>query len=183
MLLSGTACLGAALLAAACDGGKDDGDARCELDGARYQGGATDETCMVLLDSEDRGNVQVGTVNDSVFVLPTNGQALSSTATVITFRWTSPIDADGDAGFAPPHEPPVTGAVHMIRVKGLDPEMLLFTTLLRADVTGPDLTALRDATGALSLQITSVYLTENRILNPTTDGPFRAATDTGFTAP
>ncbi len=162
-------------------------DARCEPDAISLQGNATDETCLVLLDAESNGAVQVGGANVSVFTLPTSGQAFSSSALTINFRWTSPIDADGDVdalAAAPalvPHEPPVTGAVHMIRLKGAGDDLLFFTTQLNVVVTGPPVTALQSAAGPLSAEVTSVYLTENRILTPSSDGPFRRAADTAFT--
>lgn len=179
-LLLSTALLLASAGAAACNGGNGSApDPRCDPGVSSYQGEATDETCIVLLDAELNGAVQVGGPNVSVFTTPTNGQAISSSALTVTFRWTSPIDADGDAALLP-HEPPITGAVHMVRIRADGDERLFFTTRLHVDIGGPDLAAIKAAGDPLTAQITSVYVTQNRILTPASDGPFRPAADTSF---
>ena len=81
------------------------------------------------------------------------------------------------------HEPPVTGAVHMIRLKGAaghEEGILYFTTLLNVVVDGEPLEHVLATTGPISLEITSAYLTQNRINDPASDGPFRPAADTTF---
>lgn len=191
----------------ACTGGGDSADPRCAEGPVEYAGKATDEVCMTLLDAEDNGSVLVGNVNDSVFLVPTNGQGFASSVPGLTFTWTSSIDADGDTARAPAvrprgtslavelvkllnpvtvawaHLPPVTGAVHMVRLKGVagrSSPIIHFTTFLHWTLTAEDLAEVKATTTPMQIEITSAYVTENRILNPANDGPFRPAADTSF---
>ena len=76
------------------------------------------------------------------------------------------------------HLPPVTGALHMIRIKGVTGQstpFLAFTTKLHFAVTGSNLAPILATGTPMQIELTSAYLTENRIVTPSTDGPFRAA--------
>lgn len=171
-----------------------------------YDGLASDETCKAILDAEE--TAVVGGLNAPVLVSPSDGGSVASGAADVTFTWTSAIDADGDLAWAPSparkrppadhpvttllralqpvstawaHEPPVTGAVHRVVLSGPSGEIAtLYTTRLHWTLS-PELRAtVLETEGTLELDLISVYLTENRILNPTTDGPFRMAAPTSF---
>ena len=142
LLLAGTAI---AALAVACGKSKggEQGDPRCDDAVVPYQGYATDEACKTMLDAEDAGQVVVGGLNAPVVVAPSNGAAIAATATSLDIRWTSPLDLDGEAflirapraaapkpfyarllrdldwmPIAEAHLPPMTGALHMIKIFG-----------------------------------------------------------------
>lgn len=196
-----------AAFAAACGEKKKSENPCPENETFLYDGLASDETCKSILDAEDAGAVVAGGPNAPVLVVPTAGGTVAS-APDVTLSWTSAIDGDGDLarvrlrerrattdqglrwqdlfrGLSPvstawAHKPPVTGAVHRIVLSGASGEIArLHTTRLHWTLTP----GLRDAVVAedgLSLDVLSVYLTENRILNPATDGPFALSAPVTF---
>lgn len=202
--------LAAATLASACtgdDGGKG-GDARCSEENAHYEGYATDETCVVMLDAEDAGAIQIGGANAAVMLSPTSGGIVATTATSLTLSWDTPLDLDTSFARRAPrpvrtdrtralrqlaaalspvstawaHEPPVTGAIHMVRLKGIEGHegvATYFTSLQFLVLTGHGLEHVTGAPeGTVAIEVTSMYVEDNIILNSATDGPFRAAADT-----
>lgn len=80
------------------------------------------------------------------------------------------------------HLPPMTGALHMLRIKGIggSTTFLAFTTKLHFAVTSSALTPILATASPMQVELTDAYLTENRIVTPSTDGPFRPAADTTF---
>ena len=201
--LSSVALTSIALLAAACTGSKksETTDPRCADTVVVYEGAATDETCKTILEAEDAGLVTTGGTFAPTITLGSGALASASTSFHIT--WNSPIDLDGDAFLYVPakrhapkkvelagemlkllspvsvafaHEPPVTGAVHMLRIKGIggSDTQLLFTTKLQTMITGSNLAAILATATPMQLELTDTYLTENRIATPAQDGPFRA---------
>ena len=209
------ATLAVAALVTACTGG-DDGagtDPRCSEENAHYEGYATDETCVVMLETEDAGGITLGGPNAAVLLNPTNAGVVAATATSLTVSWDTPLDLDtafarrdvsprparearlhalgrlaralSPISTAWAHEPPVTGAIHMVRLKGIeghDGVATYFTSLQFLVLTGHGLEHVTQApTGEVAIEVTSMYVEDNRILNPATDGPFRAASDTVFT--
>ena len=209
LLLVGTAI---AVLAVACGKSKggEQGDPRCDDAIVPFQGYSTDEACKTMLDAEDAGQVVVGGLNAPAITSPTNGTAIAASATSLDIRWSSPLDLDGDAFLILPpaaaaprpfwarllrdlawmpiaeaHLPPMTGALHMIKIFGLPgnttPYYLAFTTRLHFLLTNTEMTHVVAVTGtSMRIQITDAYLTENRIAQPSTDGPFRDANDVYF---
>ena len=205
LLTLAAASLAAAAIVSACSGKKSGSasDPRCDEAVAHYQGSATDEGCRTMLDAEDAGQVMT-TGPVPVIVSPSNGQTIAMGASALNITWTSSLDLDGDAlllrhrpaapsprGFreiflellspestAWAHLPPLTGALHMIRIKGVSgqtPAFLAFTTRLHFAVTGSNLAPILATTTPMQIELTDAYLTENRIANPAIDGPFRAA--------
>lgn len=206
------AAIGVVASACAGKKSSEEGDPRCDEAVVPYEGYATDESCKAMLDAEDAGQVQVGTADaPTVATIGSNG-AISSTASTLTISWSSPIDLDGNTFLFTPrphrlarvahrdlgreilsllapesvawaHLPPVTGALHMVRIKGIagqsDPK-LLFTTRLSIALSSSSLAPILATTTPMQVEVTDAYLTENRIDTPATDGPFRAATDTSF---
>ena len=91
----------------------------------------------------------------------------------------------GLISIAEAHEAPITGAVHMVRLKGVAGHaqpVIFFTTLLHWTIGGALKTEIAATTTPMQLEITSSYVTENRILFPADDGPFRPVADRSFTA-
>ena len=187
---------------AACSGDDDDGDSRCAESRITYEGYATDETCVTMLDAEDAGAVQFDEPETAVMITPTNGASVSGSATSLIIQWDSPLDLDATftraparagasvwsrlAAFLSPvsvasaHEPPVTGAIHMVRVKddGGDTLETWITSRENIVVSGEVLAGiLSRVSNTLAIEVTSMYVTENRIVNAGTDGPFRASSD------
>jgi hypothetical protein len=79
------------------------------------------------------------------------------------------------------HLPPITGALHMVRITGITGRttpFLLFTTALHTMLVGSNLSPILATSTPMDIQLTSAYMTENRIVTPSTDGPFRATTAT-----
>ncbi len=194
---------------AGCDGGAV-ADDPCPDESATYGGRATDEACRAMLDAGD--DVQVGHPSSATFLGVTGTGATLSfgwsspidedgdlfRAHATSAAGTRPrLGARGRRDLALSrllaaldpipkalaHEAPVTGAVHMLRVTGVDGrgELLFFTTELHWFLSAEDDADVRATGGEMTIRITSAYLTQNRILNPTTDGPFRSADDGIFT--
>lgn len=82
-------------------------------------------------------------------------------------------------GTAWAHEPPITGDVYFVRitVPGAACPVEVLTTNLSCSIDGAGWDEIRAATGPVTIDVTSAYLTENRI----TEGPFRASTPTTVT--
>lgn len=189
--------------AAACGSPKKANDP-CLDESTIYEGLATDEVCLVLLDSADTATI--GGVDAPALVVPTDGQTFAVTSSAITFSFTSPVDSDGNTArleapaprasrwqrwrdslspvsTAWAHEPPVTGAIHMLRITGAagrEEGILLFTSKLQVTIAGDALARVLATAGPMEVELYSAYLTENRILNPASDGVFRAAEDRTF---
>jgi hypothetical protein len=208
LLLAAVAVATLAVIAACGKKKSEEGDPRCDEELVPYEGGATDEACKTMLDAEDAGAVVTGTAgvgNIPRITLPTNGAAIAVSASALTIHWTSPIDIDGETflfhtwkpkpeplfdrileemnpiSTAWAHLPPLTGTLHMVRITGIagrtDP-FLLFTTKLHTVIAGTNLAPILATTSPMTIELTDAYLTENRILTPSSDGPFRPVTPT-----
>ena len=207
-ILCGT--LAAAALIGACskdDGGGGGPDPRCSVENVTYQGYATDETCLTMYDAEDGDAIQLGGANAPILLNPTNGEVVAVTVTSLTISWETPLDTDTTFARRAPaprhvplwrsilsgldpvstawaHEAPVTGAIHRVRLKGVaggDGIATWFTSLESLVLTTGGLARVTQApTGDVSIEITSMYVNDNRILTPS-DGPFRPTSDTVFT--
>lgn len=208
LLLIGVAGAALAVIAACGHKKGESSDPRCDEAVVPYEGGATDEACKTMLDAEDAGSVVIGTAgtgNIPRITLPTNGAAIAVASSALTIRWTSPLDLDGETFLFHPwkpepeplfdrileqmnpistawaHLPPLTGTLHMVRITGIagrtDP-FLLFTTRLHTVIEGSNLAPILATTGPMTIELTDAYLTENRILTPSSDGPFRPITPT-----
>jgi len=195
---------------AGCTGssGGDQPDPRCDETIVPYQGKATDEACKTMLSAEDAGQIMIGPAGGAypVFTHPTNGETLAAasigTALDVTYAstlggmglrphrprpvpmWQRVLDAVSPVSVAWAHLPPITGPLYMVRLynlSGRTSPFLLFTTRLDALVTGSNLAFVKaTTTTSVRVQITGAYLTENVILNPPTDGPFRPNKDLIF---
>lgn len=190
-----------AVATAACSGGDDGGgNAACSLEEVRYEGYSTDETCLTLADAEDADAVFSGGPNAPVLVTPTDGGVIPSSAAVVTVQWETPLDLDttfarrpaparpaatswsalawqalSPVSVAHAHEPPVTGAIHRLRFRGIggdDAPVDVFTSLLSYTLDAQLLADVKATTGPISIELTSMFVTENRIVDPVTDGPF-----------
>lgn len=184
---------------AGCPESNDGKSGPCHVDRVRYEGYATDETCVTLVDAERAGAITPGTANAPVLVTPTNGGVIASSSSSITITWDTPLDLDViDARRAPTkpatsslatrtlrslwpisvawaHEPPVTGAIHRLRFVGIggsdEPVDIVTSKLtftfddeLEADLLASD--------GAVTIELVSMYVTNNLINDASTDGPF-----------
>lgn len=209
--LCGTLTLGALLPACTGDDDKGGGDPRCSEENAHYEGYATDETCLTMVDAEDGDAILLGGANAPVMLHPTSGEILvAASTTSLTLTWDTPIDIDTSfARLAPrarvpaapvlhrllsslspvstawAHLPPVTGAIHMVRLKGIeghDSVATYFTSLQFLILTGHGLEHVTAAPeGEVAIEVTSMFVTDNRIVDPTNDGPFRPTSDTMLT--
>ena len=195
----------AVVATAACSDGGSKKSGPCDLDVARYEGYATDETCVTMIDAEDAGSITDGGANAPVLVSPTSGATVvASSGLTITFD--TPLDLDlvraprksrtslasGAMRFLSPiavanaHEPPVTGAIHRLRFTGIggsDDPVDVYTSKLSYSLDDELLAALDATTGTVTLELTSMYVTQNLINNASTDGPFRMTPNATFTLP
>lgn len=177
----------------------------CDVGVARYDGYASDETCVTMEDAEDAGSITPGTANAPVLVSPTNGAVLVATS-AITITFDTPLDLDlvraprrpsrGSAfaaaafraltpvSVAEAHEAPVTGAIHRLRFTGIggsDEPVDVYTSKLSYTLDGELLADVATTNGTISLELTSMYVTQNLINNAATDGPFRMTPNASFT--
>ena len=136
---------------------------------------------------------------------------VAATTTSLTITWDTPIDTDTSFARRAPtpsrtqarsplatllaslspvstawaHLPPVTGAIHRVRLKGIaghDGVATYFTSLQFLILTGHGLEHVTGAPeGEVAIEITSMYVTDNRIVDPVLDGPFQPTADTVFT--
>ena len=162
-----------------------------------YAGLATDEAWRVMVDAQGRATADGA--NAPVIETPSDAQVLSSTEDAPTLRWTSKLQvmltpAPGDASYsgarrptspfdvltemliptAHAHLPPITGDVYFVEldIPGRPCPWGILTTNLDYPLDGETWAQLQAVPGqTITMNITSAYLTENRI----TEGPFKAA--------
>lgn len=142
----------------------------------QYGGKATDEAWRTMVDGE--AHVTAGDPQAVTITAPTEGQAVSGGAGPLLLSWTSPLAAKPLALL--PHLAPVTGDIYLvsITVPGRSCPLERLTTDRSWQLESGDWDTMRSASGGtLSVQITSAYLTENRI----TEGPYRPAAARKFT--
>lgn len=166
----------------------DDDDGGCAE--PTFEGTASDEAWRTMVDADDQ--VTVGDPNGAVITAPTEDAVVPSTDASLPIEWDSALARAGAPRPAAPaneapgigeslrglvegtawaHLPPVTGDVYWIRitVPGRACVVEGLTTSTSWDVRGDDWEAVKAATGPVTIDITSAYLTENRI----TEGPYR----------
>jgi hypothetical protein len=164
-----------------------------------YAGNATDEAWRAIVDGED--DLSFDDADGPTITLPAEGQILPRTDEPPELAWTSPIAsaprrrtrhfarrtpapefsdllARAFWGTALAHQPPITDDIYHLRidVPGRDCPIAVLTTELSWRVDSASWETMRDATGTLSIEITSAYLTENRI----TEGPYRPSARRAF---
>jgi hypothetical protein len=157
-----------------------------------YAGEATDEAWQALVDAEDR--VSTDNTNAPLIEIPAEGEVFPKSALAPRFRWSSAIalltaprsERRVELAHAPSlrerfeallwstahaHLPPITGDVYYLRLyTGASCSLDVMTTSLEWPVSADAWTAMQEAAGnGLVLDITSAYLTENRI----TEGPYK----------
>lgn len=192
--------LPAALLFVGCpsrDGGK---SGPCDPDRVRYEGRATDETCITLVDAEEAGAVALGGPDAPVLLSPTNGGAVAASSSSLTLTWDTPLDLDltraprrmplgarhaslasavsalWPVSTAWAHEAPVTGAIHRLRLRGLrgsDEAVDIMTSTMAYTLDAELLEDLHATDGPVTIELVSMYVTQNLINNASTDGPFQ----------
>lgn len=155
-----------------------------------YGGNATDEAWRTMVDGERR--VIADEAKASTVLQPTEGQEYPASGAAPTLRWSSPLAAsvaplrrsapvpgwrfrlsDLLIGEAWAHGAPVTGPIHLIKITapGAKCPVQAITTQLEWRIPDGAWETLKASGGqALTLEITSAYLQENRI----SEGPFRA---------
>lgn len=154
-------------------------------------GHATEGAWIEMLDGAE--DAIVGDPNASVITSPTEGQVLPAAEPAPLFAWTSSIatlprpprgapilESIGSLfeGTAWAHEHPVTGAVYHLKITipGRDCELEVITTETQWQVDDESWSAMKAASGELTLQITSAYMQETRI----TEAPHRPAQPRSF---
>jgi hypothetical protein len=184
--------IAALLVAAGCGGGS------TGCGEPVYAAGATDEAWRTMVDGES--SATAGDAHAPSFTTPSEGQAFASSDGAPVFAWTSPIALSGPGatrfvataqrsrwdrllglfiGTAEAHLPPVTGDIYFIHIHapGRDCSYDVLTTDLSWQVDDAGWAAMAGAAGqTLSIDITSAYLTENRI----TEGPYQPASPRTF---
>lgn len=190
-----------------CPDGGDGKSGPCDPDVVRYDGYATDETCVTMVDAEDAASVTPGTANAPVLVSPTDGAVLVTTS-AITITFDTPLDLDlvraprpatrgaalaaraarllVPAPVAYAHEAPVTGAIHRLRFTGIggseDP-VDVYTSKMAYTLDDELLADVAATDDTITLELTSMYVTQNLINNASTDGPFRMTPNATFSVP
>lgn len=170
----------------------------CDVDRVRYEGYATDETCITLVDAENAGAITQGGANAPVLLTPTNGGVVAASSSSLTISWDTPLDLDavdarrrtkpGTSSFAASiarslwpisvahaHESPVTGAIHRLRLVGVggsDNPIDVVTTKLTYTLDAELEAAFLATDGPITLELVSMYVTDNLLLNAANDGPF-----------
>lgn len=175
------------------DGGK---SGPCDTDVVRYEERATDETCITLVDAEDAGAVTLGGPNAPVLLSPTNGSIVAASTSSLTLTWDTPLDLDltraprranqtslasaaralWPISTAWAHEAPVTGAIHRLRLRGLrgsDKAVDIMTSKMTYSLDAELLADLHATDGPVTIELTSMYVTQNLINSAATDGPFQ----------
>jgi hypothetical protein len=192
----GTACVAAlALSLSACDSS----DAECGE--PLYAGRATDETWRAMVDARTKAP---DTSRAVTLLSPTEGEAYTANAAPPRWEWTSPQaslqrTAPGALALAAPrasrsfaawlgellvptahaHLPPYTGELYWVEVStpGAEcPVAQVLTSDLSWQLDANTWAELGKQTGALSVQVTSAYLQENRV----TEGPYQLSTPRTF---
>jgi len=174
-------------------------DGPCDPGRVRYAGYATDETCITLVDAENAGAITQGGASAPVLLAPTNGGVVAASSSAITITWDTPLDLDVIDARAPAqcspkpsalaslarslwpvstahaHEAPITGAVHRLRLLGVggsDEPIDVVTSKLTYTLDDELEAAVLATTGPITIELVSMYVTNNLILNAANDGPF-----------
>lgn len=185
---------------AGCPAADDGKSGPCDVDVVRYEERATDETCITLVDAEEAGAVTLGGPNAPVLLSPTSGGVVAASTSSLTITWDTPLDLDltrapqrtprraahtslasaaralWPISTAWAHEAPVTGAIHRLRLRGLrgsDKAVDIMTSKMTYALDAELMADLHATDGPLTIELTSMYVTQNLINNAATDGPFQ----------
>jgi hypothetical protein len=185
-----SACASLLLLTSACGDGEESSGCGEPL----YGGSATDEAWMTMTDAAKKPK----DTSQAVAVdAPTEGQSFAASAAPPRFSWTPPVSSRSHSSPVRPaeahprgrpgmlawlgnlliptaeaHLPPYTGYIYWVQVTVPDRQcpINVLTSELAWQVDAESWRVMGTAAGkALSLQVSSAYLLENRIM----EGPFR----------